>query len=381
MLQTLEPSVDVLDVLVAPPRVAIPPVAAPAPAPVATPAPKYCDGKLTVVVPAYNEAASIADTVRSLLNQTRKIDEIIVIDDFSTDNTGEIARNLGVTVIRPPKNTGSKAGAQNFAMTQVESEFTMAIDADTVLALDAIEKIMEAMEDPKIAAACGFVLPRHVNTLWERGRYIEYLFAFTFYKPVQDFYDKPLISSGCFSAYRTKILKTNGGWNTRTLAEDMDLTWSFYQAGHGVRFVPEAVSYPIEPHDYNFMSKQLKRWSHGFIQNVSLHWRGILDIPFLRSTVAVALWDATVASIAFLFILPLLAIFINPLFLLGYLIDLPAVAVPVLYKGWQRGEFIRALISLPSYLVLRVVNASFTLRAVWSEWIMRKSFKVYEKGH
>lgn len=381
MLQTLEPSVDVLDVVVAPPRVAIPPVAAPAPAPVATPAAKCCDGKLTVVVPAYNEAASIADTVRSLLNQTRKIDEIIVIDDFSTDHTGEIARNLGVTVIRPPKNTGSKAGAQNFAMTRVESEFTMAIDADTVLAPDAIEKIMEAMEDPKVAAACGFVLPRHVNTLWERGRYIEYLFAFTFYKPVQDFYDKPLISSGCFSVYRTKILKANGGWNTRTLAEDMDLTWSFYQAGHGVRFVPAAVSYPIEPHDYNFMSKQLKRWSHGFIQNVSLHWRGILDIPFLRSTVAVALWDATVASIAFLFILPLLAIFINPLFLLGYLIDLPAVAVPVLYKGWQRGEFIRALTSLPSYLVLRVVNASFTLRAVWSEWIMRRTFKVYEKGH
>jgi biofilm PGA synthesis N-glycosyltransferase PgaC len=378
MLQTIEPSVDVL---IAPPRVKPAPTATPVATPAAAPSPPYRDGKLTVVVPAYNEAASIADTVRSLLNQTRKIDEIIVIDDFSTDNTGEIARSLGVTVIRPPKNTGSKAGAQNFAMLQVESEFTMAIDADTVLAPDAIEKIMQAMEDPKVAAACGFVLPRHVKTLWERGRYVEYLFAFTFYKPVQDFYEKPLISSGCFSVYRTKILKANGGWNTRTLAEDMDLTWSFYQAGHCVRFVPEAVSYPIEPHDYNFMSKQLKRWSHGFIQNVTLHWRGILDLPFLRSTVAVALWDATVASLAFLFILPLLVIFVNPLFMLGYLIDLPAVAVPVLYKGWQRGEFFRALTSLPSYLVLRIVNATFTLRAVWSEWIMRKSFKVYEKGH
>jgi biofilm PGA synthesis N-glycosyltransferase PgaC len=369
-----------MDVLLAPPPRK---VTAPAPTPVATPAPAppFTDGKLTVVVPAYNEAASIADTVKSLLNQTRKIDEIIVIDDFSTDNTGEIARSLGVTVIRPPKNTGSKAGAQNFAMTQVQSEFTMAIDADTMLAPDAIELIMAAMEDPQVAAACGFVLPRHVNTLWERGRYVEYLFAFTFYKPVQDFYEKPLISSGCFSVYRTKILKANGGWNTRTLAEDMDLTWSFYQAGHRVRFVPEAVSYPIEPHDYNFMSKQLKRWSHGFIQNVSLHWRGILDIPFLRSTVAVALWDATVASLAFLFILPLLVLFVNPLFALGYFIDLPAVAVPVLYKGWQRGEFWKALASLPAYLVLRIVNASFTLRAVWAEWIMRKSFKVYEKGH
>ena len=46
------------------------------------------------------------------------------------------------------------------------------------------------------------------------------------------------------------MLRQHGGWSTRTMAEDMDLTWTFYQAGHGVRFVPEAVCYPIEPHDY-----------------------------------------------------------------------------------------------------------------------------------
>ena len=80
-------------------------------------------------------------------------------------------------------------------------------------------------------------------------------------------------------------------------------------------------------------------------------------------------------------ILPLLVLFVNPLFALAYFIDFPAVAVPVLYKGWQRGEFLKPLSSLPAYLVLRFVNASFILRAVWAEWIMRKSFKVYEKGH
>jgi biofilm PGA synthesis N-glycosyltransferase PgaC len=393
MLQTIDPylSTDTVDTL-APglllgdtvedlTRVIPPPVLVPVPVPAAAPAVPYRDGKLTVVVPAYNEAASIADTVRSLLNQTRRIDEIIVIDDFSTDNTGEIARNLGVTVVRPPKNTGSKAGAQNFALRQVESEFTMAIDADTVLAPDAIEKIMAAMEDPKVAAACGFVLPRHVNTVWERGRYIEYLYAFTFYKPIQDFYAKPLISSGCFSVYRTKLLKANGGWSTRTMAEDMDLTWSFYQRGHGVRFVPEAISYPIEPHNYHFMAKQLKRWSHGFVQNVSLHWRGILHIPLLRNMVGVAMWDACVASIAYLFVLPILAIFLNPLFLIAYLFDIPAVSVPVLYKAWRRGETLRALASIPGFFVLRSVNAVFMVSALWNEWIVRRPLKVYEKGH
>jgi poly-beta-1,6-N-acetyl-D-glucosamine synthase len=336
---------------------------------------------LTVMVPAYNEAASIVDTIKSIQAQTLPAMEIIVIDDFSSDNTGELARKCGVTVLRPPKNTGSKAGAQNFALAYVNTPFVMAIDGDTTLAPDAIEKLLPALNEPNIAAACGFVLPRHVKTIWERGRYIEYMFAFTFYKAIQDYYEKPLISSGCFSVYRTEILLENGGWSTRTMAEDMDLTWSFYQSGYGVRFVPEAVCYPIEPHDYEFMSKQLRRWSHGFVQNVRIHWRDILDIPFLRMTVAVALWDATIASIAYMILIPILAIFVQPLFLLGYLIDLPAIVVPVLYKAVQRKEVGRALASLPGFFVLRFVNAIFLLKALWLEFVMKKPLLVYEKGH
>jgi biofilm PGA synthesis N-glycosyltransferase PgaC len=337
--------------------------------------------KLTVLVPAYNEASTLADTLRSLAAQTLPPQEVIVIDDCSTDNTSQIAQSFGVTVLRPPTNSGSKAGAQNYALDSVRTEFTMAIDADTTLAPDGIAKLMEAMEDPTVSAACGFVLPRHVRTLWERGRYIEYLFAFSFYKPIQDYYRRPLISSGCFSVYRTEVLWANGGWSTRTMAEDMDLTWSFYQAGHGVRFIPEAVCYPVEPHNFDFMRKQLKRWSHGFVQNVRLHWRKVLDIPFLSWTVAVALWDAVFASLAYLIALPLLSIFISPLFLLGYLIDAPAVAFPVLVKAAQRREIWKALTSIPSFFVLRAVNSLFILEALWSELVLRRPLRVYEKGH
>jgi poly-beta-1,6-N-acetyl-D-glucosamine synthase len=337
---------------------------------------------VTVLVPAYNEATSVGDTIRSLQAQTLPVAEIVVIDDCSTDDTAAVARALGVRVMQPPHNTGSKAGAQNFALQYVETPFTMAIDADTSLAPDAIEKLMGALGDPAVAAACGFVIPRHVHTIWERGRYVEYLFAFTFYKQVQDFYGKPLISSGCFSVYRTGVLREHGGWSTRTLAEDMDLTWSFYQSGQRVRFVPEAVCYPIEPHDYDFLGKQLKRWSHGFVQNVVLHWRGLVHVPFLRSAVAVSLWDATLAAVVYLFLLPILAIaFHNPWLLLGYVIDAPAIAVPVLAGAIPRGEGKKALASIPAFLVLRTVNALFFLRAFWMELVLRKSFRVYEKGH
>jgi biofilm PGA synthesis N-glycosyltransferase PgaC len=162
----------------------------------------------------------------------------------------------------------------------------------------------------------------------------------------------------------------------------MDLTWTLYELGHAVRFIPEAVCYPIEPHNFEMMSKQLRRWSHGFVQNLNLHWRSILNVPFLRSAVAVAIWDAAIASLVYLFVLPLLAIlFRSPWLLLGYAIDAPAILVPVLAGAAPRKELRKALASFPAFFVLRSVNAVFFVRALWSEWILKRSFLTYEKGH
>ena len=349
---------------------------------VSAPAERELRPGVTVLVPAYNEAETIADTIISLRNQTVAPAEIIVIDDCSSDGTAEVARAHGATVVRPPANTGSKAGAQNYALREVSTEFTMAIDADTTVDADAIEEFMAVMRDSDVAAACGFVVPRHVRSIWERGRYIEYLLAFSFYKPIQDYFSKPLIASGCFSIYRTEVLRAHGGWQTRTMAEDMDLTWSMYQQARTVRFVPEAVCYPIEPHNFHFMRKQLKRWSHGFMQNVQLHWRGLLPVSFLRSVIGVALWESTIASIIYLGVVPLTALLTqNPLILIVYVLDAPALMVPVLTQAAERREFWRALASIPSFFVLRVVNCVFVLEAIWSEFVAGRRLVVYEKGH
>src|SRR5467141_1075682 len=344
----------------------------------------FTGADVTAIVPAFNEAASVADTIRSLQAQTARPREIIIVDDCSTDGTGDVARALGggVTVVRPPANTGSKAGAQTFALRHVRTPLTIAVDADTVLAADAIERLLPAFAQRGVAAACGFVLPQRVRSVWERGRYIEYLFAFTFYKQVQEYYGKPLISSGCFSMYRTAILRAQGGWSNRTMAEDMDLTWSLYQAGYAVRFVPDAVCYPIEPRTFRLMGTQLQLWSHGFIQNVKLHWRGVLAVPYLRSAVAVAFWDATVAAAVYLVALPTLALlFASPWPLLGYVIDAPAVLVPVLAGAVPRREVGRALASVPAFFLLRTVNAVFFLRAVCAELLLGRPLRHYKKGH
>jgi cellulose synthase/poly-beta-1,6-N-acetylglucosamine synthase-like glycosyltransferase len=339
------------------------------------------ESRLTVIVPAYNEADSVGATVRSLLDQTTPPARVLVIDDCSTDATGQAAAAAGAAVITPTANTGSKAGAQTFALDHVDSELVMAVDADTTLAPDAVETLLAAFDDDSTVAACGSVLPRHVRTTWERGRYVEYLFAFSFFKRIQDHFGKPMIASGCFSAYRTAVLRDVGGWSTRTMAEDMDLTWTLYRHGHGVRFVPEAVCYPIEPHDLPFLTKQLRRWSHGFVQNVRIHRRALLDLGFLRSAVAVAFWDSVFASLAYLLLLPLLAVLVSPAFLLAYLIDAPVVLVPVLHQAAKRREVRRALASLPGFFALRVVNGIFMLSALWRELIAGRPLLVYEKGH
>ena len=336
--------------------------------------------QLTVIVPAYNEAASIADTVNSLRAQSQPPTRIVVVDDCSTDDTGQVAASLGVEVLRPPANTGSKAGAQTFALRNITTSYVMAIDADTVLAPDAIERLSGAFDDPEVAAASGLVLPRHVRSLWERGRYVEYLYSFTFPKQVQDAYGKPLIASGCFAAYRTSILCAVGGWSSRTMAEDMDLTWTLYERDWKVRFMPEALCYPIEPHDWEFLGKQLRRWSHGFVQNVRLHWRGILPLRFFRSIVAIAAFDAVFAPILTLLVLPLLAIFVTAWYLLAYVIDLPVVVIPVLLAARRRRETGLAMASLPCFFVIRLANCWFMLRAVFNEARGRR-LSLYEKGH
>jgi cellulose synthase/poly-beta-1,6-N-acetylglucosamine synthase-like glycosyltransferase len=336
---------------------------------------------LTVIVPAFNEERSIAETIRSLQTQTRRPDRIIVVDDGSSDGTAEVAESMGVTVLRPPANTGSKAGAQTFALPEVRTELAMAVDADTTLADDAIETLLGCFDDADVAAASGAVVPRRVRSVWERGRYVEYLFAFAFFKRIQDHYGKPMISSGCFSAYRTRRLREVGGWSTRTLAEDMDLTWTLYGRGCKVRFVPEAVCYPIEPHNLDLLRKQLRRWSHGFVQNVLLHRRGLLRLGYLRSMIALAFWDAVVASVAFLVVIPALAMLVSPLFLLGYVMDAPVVLLPVLVDARRRGELRKALASFPSYFVLRALNGVMMLAALVRECVLRRPLLQYEKGH
>lgn len=168
---------------------------------------------ITVMVPAYNEAVDIANTIEGLLKQSRIPDQILVIDDCSTDGTGDIARKYPVEVRQPPSNCGSKAIAQNWGMQFVTGDLVLPVDGDTILSPDYIEKIIPYFEeDDNLSVAAGCVLTQKTSSVWEQGRMMEYLFGFHWYRIIQNWYDSPTVCSGCCTVFRTKWVEEFGGF-------------------------------------------------------------------------------------------------------------------------------------------------------------------------
>lgn len=108
---------------------------------------RYRPKSVAVVIPCHNYAAYLADAIRSVLQQTRGADEILVVDDASTDNTEEIVRSFssrGVGYLRVDFNDVQRARHAGFAATR--SDALCFLDADDLLAADYLEKGLDAFD-------------------------------------------------------------------------------------------------------------------------------------------------------------------------------------------------------------------------------------------
>jgi biofilm PGA synthesis N-glycosyltransferase PgaC len=333
-----------------------------------------------VVIPAYNEEASIADTVRSVKNQTWSVDEIIVVDDCSCDLTGDICRNIGVNVICTSKNQGTKSRALNCALERINRDLVIVIDADTLLAEDAIEKILPYFKDERTFAVCGFVIPQKIRTIWERGRFIEYLFGITIMKSAQNNTGLVMVSCGCFSAFRLHYLKMLGLFNERTLAEDMDLTWEALFRGYAVYFEQDAFCYPLDPPTLKIYYKQLRRWYSGFLQCMAVHKRNLARHIRFGILYFYYLVEATIYPVAV--IIMFMTFITRWKWLLGIICFYSSIVIAtVLYKGLRLGMFWTTLVSVPAYFVTRPVNVIALYVSIYQEWIAKKKLAIWEKGH
>ena len=93
------------------------------------------------------------------------------------------------------------------------------------------------------------------------------------------------------------------------------------------------------------------------------------------------MWESTVASIGYLFAIPLLAVLVNAAFLFAYVLDAPVILIPVLLSALPRRSSARRWRAFRPDFPLRVANAVMMLKAAFLELVLRRPFRVYEKGH
>ncbi|MEO7029367.1 MAG: polysaccharide deacetylase family protein [Acidobacteriaceae bacterium] len=233
--------------------------------------------RVAVLIPAYNEAKVIARTIRSVMMSNYKNIRIIVIDDGSSDNTYQIATETysaeiasgRLTVLTKPN--GGKAEALNFALQQTDEEIYVGIDADGVVAHDAIGRLVCHFANPKIGAVAGNAKVGNRVNLWTRWQALEYITSQNFERRALDLFDVVMVVPGAIGAWRTAAVKAGGGYHPDTVAEDADLTMNILEQGYSVIYEDQALAFTEAPINADGLARQRFRWSFGILQAIYKH--------------------------------------------------------------------------------------------------------------
>ncbi|HEX4155052.1 MAG TPA: polysaccharide deacetylase family protein [Acidobacteriaceae bacterium] len=279
--------------------------------------------QVAVLIPAFNEEKVIARTIRSVLMSNYKKLRIIVIDDGSIDNTYAVATETyakeiadgRLTVLTKPN--GGKAEALNFGLTQTDEEIYIGIDADGVIAHDAITRLVSHFANPRVGAVAGNAKVGNRINLWTRWQALEYITSQNFERRALDLFDVVTVVPGAIGAWRTQAVRDGGGYHPDTVAEDADLTMNLLEQGYAVIYEDQALAFTEAPINANGLARQRFRWSFGILQAVFKHKAAI----FRRRAMGLF---ALPNIIIFQILLPLVSPLIDLMFVAGvihYFID------------------------------------------------------------
>lgn len=279
--------------------------------------------RVAVLIPAYNEETVIVRTIRSVMMSNYKNLRIVVIDDGSKDRTLEVAmaaypkeiESGRLTLLTKPN--GGKAEALNFALEQIEEEIYIGIDADGVIAHDAISRLVCHFANPKIGAVAGNAKVGNRVNLWTRWQALEYITSQNFERRALDLFDVVMVVPGAIGAWRTAAVQAGGGYHSNTVAEDADLTMNLLEQGYSVIYEDQALAFTEAPVNADGLMRQRFRWSFGILQAVFKH-RGAI-----RKHRAMGLF-ALPNIVVFQILLPLVSPLIDLMFVAGlvhYFID------------------------------------------------------------
>ena len=274
--------------------------------------------QIAVLVPAYNEETVIARTVRSVLRSDYPHLRVIVIDDGSTDRTYEGVREVyrkeiasGRVTVLTKANAG-KAEALNFAINLIDEEIYVGIDADTVIAADAISKLVVHFADARVGAVAGNAKVGNRVNLWTRWQALEYITSQNFERRALDLFDVVTVVPGAIGAWRTDAVRHGGCYPINTVAEDADLTMNLLEQNYKVIYEDRALAFTEAPVTARGLMRQRFRWSFGILQAVFKHKQAI------RTNRAMGLF-ALPNILIFQILLPLVSPFIDLMFVAGLL--------------------------------------------------------------
>ncbi|MBI2147245.1 glycosyltransferase family 2 protein [Candidatus Woesearchaeota archaeon] len=240
-------------------------------------------GKVTIAVPAYNEEKTIKKTLLSLLrlDYPKNKLEIIVVDDGSTDKTYLIAKQMEKDVraartgiafkVITKENTG-KGDSLNAALAHATGSFFGALDADSMVEPDALQKIIGYFNDARVMAVTPSLKIYQPKGMLQRIQSIEYLLGI-YLRKVFAYFDAIHVTPGPFTIYRKQFFDKYGGYDAGNITEDIEIALRIQSNQYRIENAIDAVVWTIGPATMAALNTQRRRWYLGFLNNVITYRR------------------------------------------------------------------------------------------------------------
>ncbi len=237
-------------------------------------------GRVSVVIPAYQEERTIRDTVETVLASAWPDLETIVVDDGSRDGTAAAVADLagaGRIVLLRQENAG-KAAALNAGVARATGEIVLYTDADSVFLPDTVAKTVRWFGDPRVDAVCGNDAPLRPGTALQKMLVVTTHIGTGFVRRALSVLGCLPIISGNLGAIRRRVLEEIGGFE-RIWGEDLEITFRLQRHGKRIVFDPEPKVLAECPATLGALWRQRVRWVRSYLQ-VCFRYR---DLFFRRS--------------------------------------------------------------------------------------------------
>ena len=234
--------------------------------------------RVTVLVPAFREGASLDPALERLHHLDYPDYEVLVVDDGSPDSTASVARaHVGrdqrFRLLRTEVNEG-KAMAMNDAMPLVTGDVVVVVDADAGMHPRALRYIAaHFVRLARVGAVTGNPRVANRTSVLTELQTLEFTSIVSVLRRAQVVWGRILTVSGVISAFRTSALEDVGLFDPTMMTEDIDVTWRLQRRFYDVRYEPRALVDMTVPGTAGALWRQRKRWATGLVQVLRRHWR------------------------------------------------------------------------------------------------------------